>query len=222
MCNLCIVRWRGKINYGARSRSDKQKWFGSASYSFLNASLHICAFLPRFCSPLPSSGHVAVRTRASLINRFWTLVCIYLRILPRFFLTSSLPAPRAVFSSKRVKGFLENAGQRDLLAQFQSIEAEMASRMKSECFILIFSVLDPDSLSSDPDPALYRLNTHPDPGCLWQKKIKKFITGKNFYIFLIKNCNLLIPRPPQRKSKLQEKPSVLKKRTSSTSKHENY
>jgi hypothetical protein len=43
-----------------------------------------------------------------------------------------------------VKGFLENAGQRDLLAQFQSIEAEMASRMKSECFLLIFSVVDPD------------------------------------------------------------------------------
>ncbi len=52
-----------------------------------------------------------------------------------------------------MKGFLENAGQRDLLAQFQSIEAEMASRMKSECFILIYSVVDPDSLSPDPDPA---------------------------------------------------------------------
>jgi hypothetical protein len=55
-----------------------------------------------------------------------------------------------VFSSKRVKGFLENAGQRDLLAQFQSIEAEMASRMKSECFKLI-SVIYP--VSPDPDPA---------------------------------------------------------------------
>jgi hypothetical protein len=76
-----------------------------------------------------------------------------LRIFAAFLLTSAFPAPRAVFSSKRVKGFLENAGQRDLLAQFQSIEAEMASRMKSECFILVFGVLDPDSLSPDPDPA---------------------------------------------------------------------
>ncbi len=37
---------------------------------------------------------------------------------------------------------------------------------------------------------------------------------------LIKNCNLLFPRPPKRTHKLQEKPSALKK-TSSTSKHEN-
>jgi hypothetical protein len=37
-----------------------------------------------------------------------------------------------VFSSRRVKGFLENAGQRDLLAQFESIETEMAARMKSK------------------------------------------------------------------------------------------
>jgi hypothetical protein len=28
---------------------------------------------------------------------------------------------------------------------------------------------------------------------------------------MIKNCNLLIPRPPYRTSKLQEKPSVLKR-----------
>jgi hypothetical protein len=71
-------------------------------------------------------------------------------ILPRFSHLRAFPAPRAVFSSKRVKGFLENAGQRDLLAQFQSIEAEMASRMKSECFKLI-SVIYP--VSPDPDPA---------------------------------------------------------------------
>jgi hypothetical protein len=31
------------------------------------------------------------------------------------------------------------------------------------------------------------------------------------YLFLIKNCNLLIPRSPQRTSKLQEKPSALKR-----------
>jgi hypothetical protein len=30
-------------------------------------------------------------------------------------------------------------------------------------------------------------------------------------IFLIKNCNLAIPRPPYRTHKLQEKPSALKK-----------
>jgi hypothetical protein len=32
-----------------------------------------------------------------------------------------------------------------------------------------------------------------------------------FLIFLIKNCNLLIPRPPSRTSKVQEKPSALKR-----------
>jgi hypothetical protein len=41
---------------------------------------------------------------------------------------------------------------------------------------------------------------------------KKFTAAKSFfYIFLIKNCNLLLPRPPYRTSKLQEKPSPLKK-----------
>ncbi len=41
-------------------------------------------------------------------------------------------------------------------------------------------------------------------------KLKKIYSGK-IYIFLIKNCNLLIPRPPQRTPKLQEKPSALKR-----------
>jgi hypothetical protein len=78
-----------------------------------------------------------------------------LRIFAAFFLTSApSPAPRAVFSSKRVKGFLENAGQRDLLAQFQSIEAEMASRMKSECFMRIFRVFEFLDFP-DPDPLLF-------------------------------------------------------------------
>jgi hypothetical protein len=41
---------------------------------------------------------------------------------------------------------------------------------------------------------------------------KQKITAKKiFYIVLIKNCNLLIPRPPERTSRLQEKPSALKR-----------
>jgi hypothetical protein len=40
---------------------------------------------------------------------------------------------------------------------------------------------------------------------------KKFTTEIKFYIFLIKNCNLLIPRPPKRTSKLLEKSSSLKR-----------
>jgi hypothetical protein len=43
------------------------------------------------------------------------------------------------------------------------------------------------------------------------KNLKKFTAGKLFYIILIKNCNLLIPRPPYRPHKLQEKPSALKR-----------
>ncbi len=39
---------------------------------------------------------------------------------------------------------------------------------------------------------------------------KRNTAEKNLY-FLIKNCNLSIPRPPQRTSKEQEKPSALKR-----------
>jgi hypothetical protein len=40
---------------------------------------------------------------------------------------------------------------------------------------------------------------------------KKKIKLKFFSSFLIKNCNLLIPRPHKRTSKQQEKPSALKR-----------
>jgi hypothetical protein len=43
------------------------------------------------------------------------------------------------------------------------------------------------------------------------KKIYLVQLEKNLYIFLIKNCHLLIPRPPERTSKLQEKASALKR-----------
>jgi hypothetical protein len=43
------------------------------------------------------------------------------------------------------------------------------------------------------------------------KNWKRFTAGKKIDIFLIKICNLLIPRPPQRTSKLQEKPAALKR-----------
>jgi hypothetical protein len=45
-----------------------------------------------------------------------------------------------------------------------------------------------------PDPAFF-LNADPNPG-FDDLKLKKFIAGNLIYIFLIKNCNLLIPRPP--------------------------
>jgi hypothetical protein len=48
---------------------------------------------------------------------------------------------------------------------------------------------------------------------LMAKKCEKKIQLKFFsFLFLIKSCNLLIPRPPWRTSKLQEKPSALKKK----------
>jgi hypothetical protein len=40
------------------------------------------------------------------------------------------------------------------------------------------------------------------------KNCKKFTAEKKSDISLSKNCNLLIPRPPQKTSKLQEKPSA--------------
>jgi hypothetical protein len=48
----------------------------------------------------------------------------------------------------------------------------------------------------------------PDPGF---DVLKLKIAGNIISIFLIKNCNLLIPRPPLRMPKLQEKPSALKR-----------
>jgi hypothetical protein len=43
------------------------------------------------------------------------------------------------------------------------------------------------------------------------KNWKKFTAEICKYVFLIKNCNLLIPRPPYRTLMLQEKPSTLKR-----------
>ncbi len=45
----------------------------------------------------------------------------------------------------------------------------------------------------------------------WWPKIGKIYYWKKLYGFVDKNCNLLIPRPPLRTSKLQEKPSALKR-----------
>ncbi len=54
--------------------------------------------------------------------------------------------------------------------------------------------------------------SNPDPGFWWLKVEKSLQLNKKCNIFLIKNCNLLIPRPPLRTSKLRrEKPSSLKR-----------
>ncbi len=50
---------------------------------------------------------------------------------------------------------------------------------------------DPDT---DPDPAFFQI-ADPDSGS-GILKLTKFIAGNLISIFLIKNCNLLIPRPP--------------------------
>jgi hypothetical protein len=51
------------------------------------------------------------------------------------------------------------------------------------------------------------------------QKLEKNLLQKK-YIFLIKNCNLLIPRPPKRTSRLQDKSLSPQKRTSGTLKLE--
>ncbi len=43
------------------------------------------------------------------------------------------------------------------------------------------------------------------------KNWEKILAEKNWIFFLIKNCNLVNSRPPQRTHKLQEEPSALKK-----------
>jgi hypothetical protein len=50
----------------------------------------------------------------------------------------------------------------------------------------------------------------PDPG-FDDLKLKKITAGNLIFIFLIKNCNFLIPRPTKRTPKQQEKPSGLKR-----------
>ncbi len=52
--------------------------------------------------------------------------------------------------------------------------------------------------NSDPDPAFYvnaDPDTDPDPGFLGPKIGEKLQLEQNLN-FLVKNCNLLIPRPP--------------------------
>jgi hypothetical protein len=72
------------------------------------------------------------------------------------------------------------------------------------------SDLDPDSLSPDPafyaecDPDLIHIQDFDD------KTLKKYTAQKRVDIFFL-NRNLLIPRLPLRMSKLQEKPSALKR-----------
>ncbi len=80
---------------------------------------------------------------------------------------------------------------------------------------------DPDT---DPDPAFFLIadpdsgsgfriripDPDPDPG-FDDLKLKKCTTRNIIFIFLVKNCNLLIPRPPKRTPKLQEKPSAHKR-----------
>jgi hypothetical protein len=65
----------------------------------------------------------------------------------------------------------------------------------------IVSVLDPDSFDTGTDP---------DPG-FWWPKIKKIFSKKNLNFFWIKNYTLSIPRPLERTSKLQNKPSAFKR-----------
>jgi hypothetical protein len=77
----------------------------------------------------------------------------------------------------------------------------------------VTSVSDPDSdpefwLKAYPDP-------EQDPRLWWAKNEEKNTAEKKFKNFWIKNYNLLIPRPPQRTSKLQETPSALKREHSS-------
>ncbi len=66
--------------------------------------------------------------------------------------------------------------------------------------------------NSNPDTA-FQVNPdlNPDPGFLKPKTGKKIQLKKCRGSFLIKNCNLLIPRPPLKMSKLHEKPSAPKR-----------
>jgi hypothetical protein len=65
------------------------------------------------------------------------------------------------------------------------------------------------SESANPDPAFKRIRTQGfDKQKLKERNTAEKIQKQLF--FSDQNCNLLIPRPPKRMSKLQEKPSALK------------
>jgi hypothetical protein len=69
------------------------------------------------------------------------------------------------------------------------------------------------SAFSHPNPT-FKDNADPkaDPNHFDEQKSTKNLQLKNNNnIFFIKNSNLLIPRPPSRTSKLQEKPSVVQR-----------
>ncbi len=77
-------------------------------------------------------------------------------------------------------------------------------------------VSDPYSFFPDPDPAFEAgdqsvSGSNQDPELLWPKIEIKLQLKKNLNCFLIKNCILPIPRPPYSMSKLQKKPSALKR-----------
>jgi hypothetical protein len=69
--------------------------------------------------------------------------------------------------------------------------------------MLFFRVSDPYSFDTDPDPGS-------ESKVLMTENWKKFTAVKKNN-FLIKNYHLPIPRPPKRTSKLQKKPSALKR-----------
>jgi hypothetical protein len=70
------------------------------------------------------------------------------------------------------------------------------------------------SFNADPDPVfIVNADTDPDPDPRFDdQKLEKIYSWNKIYIFLIKNCNLFIPRPPKRTSNLQEKSSSLKRK----------
>ncbi len=74
--------------------------------------------------------------------------------------------------------------------------------------------LNPEYLNNNPKP---ESDPDLDPG-FWWPKIKN-TAGKKIFIFLIKNCYLLIPRAPERTQATGEAFNP-QKRTSSTSKYE--
>jgi len=78
-------------------------------------------------------------------------------------------------------------------------------------YILFSRVADPYSFDTDPDPA-FKAEYRSGSGSRGfdEQKTKKNYSWKKILIFFI-NYNLPIPRPPYRTSKLQKKPSALKR-----------
>ncbi len=191
--NRSVADSAGHLWRGSGSDFSLWCWSGSCSLSKLFEHRNLQGSIVRLhCSKVGRRGSIS-----SLRSCFWILTLMQIQIQIRLYI-SKLPsfysdADPDPASQKDASGSatLENWFSREgLLLCYDFCRAE---KKKTRVSYPHWFYADPDT---DPDPTFF-LIADPDPGFDYQKlKKKNFIAGNLISIFLIKNCNLLIPRPP--------------------------